>query len=306
MLTIRLCRPSSTGHRYHLATVRKSDVIMLAIILMVAAGLRVWAPWDDVLGSERVNFLETDAWYHVRLAESQVRNFPHRITVDPYAAPDGQYIAVAPLLDAIIATTAFVTQGRDASTDYIERVAAFVPAVAGVLAVAAVWALATVAFDRRAGFIAALLAAVLPGHFLDRTLIGFVDHHALEVLFSFATLACIAYGSAIGAGVCLGLYLLAWASGSYFVFILAVWIVLTAVARARRVAVAPATLHRDHGRRSRWRSCCCSRIRVCIRYNTQIAALVGLLSLSLAVMFFADRLVKAIAIIAVVVRGAWC
>ena len=46
---------------------------MLAVILVVAAGLRVWAPWDDVLGGARVNFLETDALYHVRLAESQVR-----------------------------------------------------------------------------------------------------------------------------------------------------------------------------------------------------------------------------------------
>src|SRR5690242_9059541 len=116
---------------------------MLALILTVAAGLRVWAPWSAVFGSSttagitegRVNFLENDSWYHVRLAESQVRNFPHRITVDPYAAPDGQYVAVAPLLDTVIATLAVVTQGRDASTAYIERVAAFVPAIAGVLAV---------------------------------------------------------------------------------------------------------------------------------------------------------------------------
>src|SRR4051812_41608759 len=220
---------------------------MLAVILLVAAGLRVWAPWDDVLGPSttlgtggaRVNFLETDAWYHVRLAESQVRNFPHRITVDPYAAPDGQYVAVAPLLDATIATVAFVTHGRQASTAYIERIAALAPAIAGVLAVVAVWALATLAFDRRAGLIAALLAAVLPGHFLDRTLLGFVDHHALEVLLSFATLAFIAYGSAIGAGVALGAYLLAWASGAYFVFILALWVLLTAIlAPARREAAA--------------------------------------------------------------------
>jgi asparagine N-glycosylation enzyme membrane subunit Stt3 len=62
---------------------RKFDVIMPGRIVLVAAGLRLWAPWDDVFGPERVNFLETDAWYHVRLAESQVRNFPHRVTVDP-------------------------------------------------------------------------------------------------------------------------------------------------------------------------------------------------------------------------------
>lgn len=276
---------------------RKFDVVMLVAILLVAAGLRVWGPWDEVLGGTRVNFLETDAWYHVRLAESQVRNFPHRITVDPYAAPDGQYVAVAPLLDAVIATTAFITQGRGAPADYIERVAALVPAIAGVLAVVAVWAFATLAFDRRAGLLAGLLAAVLPGHFLDRTLIGFVDHHALEVLLSFAALACIAYGTAIGAGICLGLYLLAWASGSYFVFILAVWIVLTAMlvpthrasagkwaAIMAAVALAIVLAFQDPG---------------LFRYNTQIAALAGLLLVSLAIMFFANRVATAIGVVAV-------
>ena len=172
---------------------KKSDLVFLAVILCVAATLRLWAPWDDVLGSARVNFLETDAWYHVRLAENQVRNFPHRVTVDPYAAPNGQYVAVAPLLDVIVSTVVVATRGTSASTQYIERVAALVPAVIGVLAVAAVWALGTIAFDRRAGLLAGLLAAVLPGHFLDRTLVGFVDHHALEVLLSFATLAALTW-----------------------------------------------------------------------------------------------------------------
>jgi dolichyl-diphosphooligosaccharide--protein glycosyltransferase len=117
--------------------VQKFDWLWLAAILFVAAGLRVWAPWDDVFGpstslraNARVNFLENDSWYHVRLAENQVRNFPHRVTFDPYAAPNGQYVAVAPLLDTIIATAVVATQGRDATTAYIERVAALVPAIA--------------------------------------------------------------------------------------------------------------------------------------------------------------------------------
>src|SRR5688572_5891180 len=286
--------------------------MMLAIILVVAAALRVAAPWDDVLGSERVNFRETDAWYHVRLAESQVRNFPHRVTVDPYAAPGGQYVAVAPLLDTVIATAAFVTRGRHAAGPYIERVAALVPAIAGVLAIVAVWALARNAFGRRAGLIAALLAAILPGHFLDRTLVGFVDHHALEVLFSFATLACISYGTVVGAGVCLGLYLLAWASGSYFVFILAVWIVFTAMlAPGHPNAQSPRVGDPGDRRAAAARfTAIMSAIALAIvllfqdpdlfRYNTQIAALAGLLLLSLAVMFFANHLVKAVAVITVV------
>lgn len=286
---------------------RKVDGLLLAVILVVAAGLRVWAPWDDVLGGARVNFLETDAWYHVRLVESQVRNFPHRVTVDPYAAPDGQYVAVAPLLDTVIATAVFVTRGRDASPRYIEQVAAIVPAIIGVLAVAAVWALATVAFDRRAGLMAGLLAAVLPGHFLDRTLVGFVDHHALEVLLSFATLGLIAYGSIVGAGVSLGLYLLAWASGSYFVFILAVWLAVAALlapdrraATARLMAIAAAialaivVIFQDPG---------------LYRYNTQIAALAGLLVTAAVIMWLADRLLTAVVAVtgalAAIVAIAW-
>ena len=325
---------------------RRLDLLWLAAILVVAAGLRVWAPWDDVLGTGRVNFLETDAWYHVRLAENQVRNFPHRVTLDPYASPGGQYVAVAPLLDTLIATAVVFTQGRDASVGYIERVAALVPAVVGVLAVAAVWALATIAFDRRAGLIAGLLAAILPGHFLDRTLVGFVDHHALEVLLSFATLTALALGTSrpafaltrfgeagsafaltrfgeagsafaltrfgdagsITAGFTLGLYLLAWASGSYFVAILTVWIVLVALVCAPERAIATAKI-----------AAIAAGVALLIvgifqdphlfRYNTQVASLAGFLVASLAVMLLAQRFAIAIAVLAIVAAvfalGAW-
>ena len=323
---------------------RKFDLVWLAAILVVAAGLRVWAPWDDVLGTGRVNFLETDAWYHVRLVENQVRNFPHRVTLDPYASPGGQYVAVAPLLDTVIATAVVMTQGRHASVDYIERVAALVPAVVGVLAVVAVWALATIAFDRRAGLIAGLLAAILPGHFLDRTLVGFVDHHALEVLLSFATLTALALGTSrqespsrqersprqedtsrqerssrqegtsrqltllppgdllpsAAAGVFLGLYLLAWASGSYFVAILAVWIVLVALMCSSERAIASAKI-----------AAVATSVALLIvwvfqdpalfRYNTQIASLAGMLAASLAVMFLARRFAIAIGALALVI-----
>ena len=285
---------------------RRSDGLLLLAILCVAAALRLWAPWDDVFAGNRVNFLETDSWYHVRLVENQVRNFPHRVTADPYAGPDGQYVAVAPLLDTLIATVVVATQGTDASAAYIERVAAIVPAIAGVLAVVAVWALATGAFDRRAGLIAALLAAILPGHFLDRTLVGFVDHHALEVLFAFATMAALARGlsrqdgaaGSVGppvlAGVFLGLYLLSWASGAYFVAILAVWIVLAGVisraaaarAAARSaivaavVALAMVLLFQDPA---------------LFRYGTQLASLAALLIAALVVHVFSNRLTVIVA-----------
>lgn len=303
---------------------RKSDFVLLAIVLAIAAALRLWAPWGDVFDGARVNFLETDAWYHVRLVENQVRNFPHRVTLDPYAAADGQFVAVAPLFDTLLSTVVFATRGPTAPTAYIERVAALAPPAIGVLAVAAVWALAALAFDRRAGLMAALLAAILPGHFLDRTLLGFVDHHALEVLLSMATLAAFvwalrsrqeapsrpafapgrfggagqasAWFRAAAAGLCLGLYLLAWTSGAFLVAILAAWITLAPVVgepasvriAARSAAVAAAValaivlllqnpaLH---------------------RYDTQLASLAALFVAAVLVMALADRIAMAVALL---------
>jgi oligosaccharyl transferase (archaeosortase A-associated) len=290
--------------------VKKSDLLFLGVILFVAAALRVWAPWGDVFRGGRVNFLETDAWYHVRLAEHQVRNFPRHLTVDPYAAAGGQYVAVAPLFDTIVATTVFVTRGPNAPTAYIERVAALAPPIMGVLAVLAVWALATLAFDRRAGFLAGFLAAILPGHFLDRTLVGFVDHHALEVLLSFATLAAFVWAlrspepgarsPAAAAGCLLGLYLLAWSSGAFFVTIIAAWIALAPFVGQPRAAIASART-----------AAIAAAIALMIvllfqspslfRYQTQIVSLAGLLIVSIAVMQLAERMAVAAGIVAALV-----
>lgn len=38
---------------------KRLDRAYLAAILLIASVFRLWAPWDDVLGGTRVNFLET-------------------------------------------------------------------------------------------------------------------------------------------------------------------------------------------------------------------------------------------------------
>ncbi|MGE3188847.1 MAG: hypothetical protein AB7N90_04125, partial [Vicinamibacterales bacterium] len=106
---------------------RRRDVVLLLLIAGLALGIRIYLPWQTVFQPAGVDFLETDAWYHVRLVENQVRNFPHRVTTDPYAAPGGQYVPIAPLLDTSIATVVWLLHGRDAATADIERVAAFLP-----------------------------------------------------------------------------------------------------------------------------------------------------------------------------------
>ena len=174
----------------------------------------------------------TSGWSKTRSA-----TFRYRVTVDPYAAPDGQFVAVAPLLDAIIATVVFVTRGPDAPTGYIERVAALVPPIMGVLAVAAVWALATVAFDRRAGLIAGAARRHPPRPFSrsharrlrrsPRARSAAVVRHARGARRDAASRFWP--GRRFLAGIALGLYLLAWSSGAFFVAILiGVWVALVA------------------------------------------------------------------------------
>lgn len=265
-------------------------------ILAAAAGLRFWIPWDHVFGGVRTNFLETDAWYHVRLVENQVRNFPHAVHFDPYVSPSGRVVAVAPLFDTLISAAVFFTRGAQPPTEYIERVAAMAPPLIGLLAVLGVIGLGTLLLDRRAGLAAGAVAAVSPGHFLERTLVGYVDHHALEVLLALATLIallrCLARPgdrrSPVGAGLLLGLYLLTWSSGAYLVAILTLWIVLSSFvggaeesAGAGRVAAPAAAAAlllvvavQDHGMP---------------RFDTQVASLAALLVASALVVGLAGR-----------------
>jgi hypothetical protein len=96
-------------------------------------------------------------------------------------------------------------------------------------------------------------------------------------------------------GVFLGLYLLAWASGSFFVAILAVWVVLAAL-------ISPAAHVAQVGRISSVVAVTALVIVLAFqdsamfRYNTQIAALIGLLTASLVVAFFAQQMLRAVAI----------
>ncbi len=210
----------------------RRDFIHIVLIAAAAFAARTYPAWNNVFTAQGVSFLETDAWYHVRLIENQARNFPWRVTVDPYASPVGQFVPIAPLFDTLTATAVVLVHGRHAETSDVERIAAFVPPVLGSLTVVAVWALARRLFDRRAGLLAAALLAVLPGHFMDRTMLGFVDHHALEALLAVATMWAFGRGSearspanATAAGVLLGLYLLTWGSGAFFVAIVAAWLV---------------------------------------------------------------------------------
>jgi dolichyl-diphosphooligosaccharide--protein glycosyltransferase len=271
----------------------RRDLVLVIAIAVAAFGIRTCPAWQAVFSPSGTRFLETDAWYHVRLTQNQVRNYPWRVTLDPYAAPDGQFVPIAPLFDTITASIVVALHGRAATSTQIERVAALMPPVYGAFTVIAVWALARRLFDRRAGLVAAALLAILPGHFMDRTMLGFVDHHALEALLAIGVLLGFSLGltgvsraPAFAAGAALGLYLLTWGSGAFLVAIVGAWLIASiAIARSTAEVMRAAML-----------SLVAALVALALvaafqdplmhRYDSQILALTGLAVLAGTVLLF--------------------
>ena len=188
-----------------------------------------------------VNLQDNDPWYHLRLLEHQVENFPHRLPYDPFLVhPDGGGVPVGPFFDLSLAAILKIFGGGSPSSQTIATAAAYYPPVLGVLVCVATFFAGAVIFNRWAGLFAAALIALLPGPYFVRSSLGFYDHHVMEVLLSTFVLLALALALApdqgrsarrtigLGAitGLVLGAYLLTWIGGNFLLLILLTWIVL--------------------------------------------------------------------------------
>lgn len=251
-------------------TVRRGGIsiytVLLVAIVALAFYIRTVLPWDSIFVGDLIRIAADDAVFHMRLVENTVANFPHRIFFDPFTHfPYGNHLHFGPLFTWIVAIIAFVVEaiiggGGIPTRHTIELVGAFLPAVGGALIVLSAYFVAKEIFDdRRVGLLSALILAVMPGQFLSRTMLGFADHHVLEILFSTLTILffMIAVKRAEGlrfehvlnkdwnvlkipliysalAGLMLGFYLLSWPGAPMFAFIIVVYAVVQCVANHMR------------------------------------------------------------------------
>jgi len=226
----------------------------MAVLFGIALYLRITLSYDQVFHNGQVWFLETDAYYYMRNIEVLVHNFPHFNTFDPYALfPGGGAGLARPFFAWLVAAIIMIVRGAASTLQSMEAVAAYMPAILGALTLIPVYFIGKELFNRWVGVISAALVAILPGEFLHRTLLGFTDHHAAEVLF---TTVCILFlimaikrarereisfdhllnrnWSTIKkpliysllAGIFLGIYLLTWLGGLLLVFIIFVYLVI--------------------------------------------------------------------------------
>ncbi|MBN1151763.1 MAG: oligosaccharyl transferase, archaeosortase A system-associated, partial [Dehalococcoidia bacterium] len=229
-----------------------SGIILAAIAAALA--IRIAWPYDTVFVEGNVWFREMDAWYHMRLVDSMVHNFPSVTAFDPFSFfPNGIKVPFHPLTSWLIAVPALLLGGGNPSLALVDACGAYFPPVLGALTIIPVYFIGRHLYGRIAGAASAILLAILPGEFLSRSLLGFTDHHVTEAFFSTLTMLLLmlalraadnakvvvhslsdlrnpAYRRTIVyaalAGVSLGLYLLAWRGGVFVLAILVLYVVV--------------------------------------------------------------------------------
>jgi len=151
----------------------------------------VWMFWVRMQNYSRfvrdgqVYFSGNDAWYHLRSTNYVVRNFPFTMPFDPWTGfPEGVIAGqFGTLYDQIAAVVALLIGFGSPSPMLIGKILLVVPAVFGALTVVPVYLLGKRYGNRISGLFGVLIIALLPGTFLQRTLVGAADHNAAEPFF---------------------------------------------------------------------------------------------------------------------------
>jgi dolichyl-diphosphooligosaccharide--protein glycosyltransferase len=202
------------------------EFYLLGLLVVGTFCLRTLGQWDKVFTPFGIWFRGVDSWYHMRLVDYMMHNFPMPLQVDMYAKyPLGDAVGYYPLLSWITALPGQVFN--------YEVVGALIPPVLGSLILIPIYFLGKELFNSRmVGFLACLLSAILPGELFQRSLLGFTDHHILEAFFSTSTILFIVLYTKrpnllypILAGISLSLYLWSWAGGLFIILPILGWFV---------------------------------------------------------------------------------
>jgi len=251
VIPIKISETSEGSHRANTIT-----GLIIAIFIGISFYIRGIIPYErgSQLMAEGLTFAMDDAVFHMRLVENTIANYPTRIFFDAFTRyPYGNQLHWGALFEQTIATIAIIAgwifDGGAPSQLTINTVGSFYPAVLGTLCVIPVYFIGKELMGRKAGIIAAGLTAILPGQFLSRSVLGFTDNHIAEVLFltiavmyfvrtlrrsEYLTFENFRNGNssvmksgltnATLTGIFLGLYILNWTAGVFFVVVFGIFI----------------------------------------------------------------------------------
>ena len=221
--------------------------LIVVICCLISFWIRTLPSKTVFLPNGVVKFATNDAWYHMRVLDFLLKNYPHRMFYTPWTNyPLGSYIHFGPFFEQMIAIPALILGLGHPSSELVNTVGAYLPVFLGVLTVIPVYYIGKNLRGHKTGIIAAILIAIAPGQFLSGSMIGFTHSHVAESLFStvFMMYFMLALISAkknnlsfehvfnkefkvlkepliysIMAGIMYSIYQLAWVGASLFAFI---------------------------------------------------------------------------------------
>jgi len=159
--------------------------ILVLLALGLALFLRIVIPYHLVFTNAGIRFVEADPYAHMRLVDNMLAHFPTRTPFDPYIYfPQGAPVYYPPLFTTFLSGFIWLFTFGAHTARAIDTAGALFPAILGSLTVIPVFFIAKTLFNKWAGTLAAILMAVMPGEVLGRTMLGFTDHHVVEILFT--------------------------------------------------------------------------------------------------------------------------
>jgi dolichyl-phosphooligosaccharide-protein glycotransferase len=226
---------------------------LLIVFFGVSLLLRIAVPFDTVFSGDWIKFTCSDAYYHMMLVDNMVYNLPAQSNFNPYIIYPGGGPMDFSFIDYLLAGLIWLISLGEPTQQIINMVGVYLPAILGAMVVIPVFFLGKILFNRWAGVLAAGLIAILPGEFLNRSILGYMDHHVAEILLSTTLIVFILLGFkssgslqggitslkeegwsklkmpviySILAGIFLGLYLLTWIGALLLIFILAIFLIV--------------------------------------------------------------------------------
>jgi dolichyl-diphosphooligosaccharide--protein glycosyltransferase len=151
-------------------------------------GFMLWVrtqAWENFTRNGEVYFSGNDAYYHFRQVQYTAQNWPATMPFDPWTHfPEGTSAGqFGTLFDQIVATAALIIGLGDPTQHTVSMTLLFAPAVFGALLAIPVYFIGKRLGGRLGGVFAAFILALLPGYFLQRSLVGAADHNGAEPLF---------------------------------------------------------------------------------------------------------------------------
>lgn len=200
------------------------QLILLAVCL-AAFLIRVVPLYHTIFTSSGTILLENDPYYHMRLAQNLAYNFPFPLRHDTFLGNNTPYFPFVSYL-IYLPSLAFGCS--------METWAAWISPIAFVLLLIVVYKLGKALISKWAGVLAAFFCAIIPTELYDRSLLGFSDHHVLEVLFVSMMFLYLIYANqtlrwkkyGLLGGVALSFYTWSWLGFPTYLFIFTVISVL--------------------------------------------------------------------------------